>query len=104
MKDQLFQIVNTLIRVSPEAKSRVLDWFAAIMDLNIKRTAIQVRCAESLSQFCCSITPQIDPGTVASDGFMLNVTSVLTRLCEPFMDTAYSKARVSQNLFSRHLY
>lgn len=43
MKDQLFQIVNALIRVSPEARSKVLDWFAVIIDLNTKRTAMQVR-------------------------------------------------------------
>ncbi|KAF8459134.1 ubiquitin elongating factor core-domain-containing protein [Terfezia claveryi] len=73
-QDQLFHIINTLIRVSPETRSKVLDWFAKIVNLNTKRTALQV-----------------DPATVASDGFMLNVTAVLTRLCEPFMDTSYSK-------------
>lgn len=45
VKDQLFQIINTLIRVSPEARSKVLDWFAVIMNLNIKRTAMQVSYA-----------------------------------------------------------
>jgi len=42
LKDQLFQIVNTLIRVSPETRSKVLDWFAKIVNLNTKRTAMQV--------------------------------------------------------------
>lgn len=45
------------------------------------------------------ITFQIDPGTVASDGFMLNVTAVLTRLCEPFMDIAYSKVRIPHSTY-----
>ena len=42
LKDQLFQIVNTLIRVSAETRSMVLDWFAKIVNLNTKRTAMQV--------------------------------------------------------------
>ncbi|KAF8474888.1 ubiquitin elongating factor core-domain-containing protein [Kalaharituber pfeilii] len=73
-QDQLFQIINTLIRTSPEARNKMLDWFAKVLNLNVKRAAIQV-----------------EPTTVASDGFMLNVTAVLTRLCEPFMDVNYSK-------------
>lgn len=42
LKDQLFQIVNSLIRVSSETRSRVLDWFARTINLNTKRTAMQV--------------------------------------------------------------
>ena len=34
---------------------------------------------------------QVDPKAVSSDGFMMNVTVVLDGLCEPFMDSTFSK-------------
>ncbi len=34
---------------------------------------------------------QVDPATVSSDGFMMNITVVLDGLCEPFMDSTFSK-------------
>lgn len=78
-------IINAFIRASPEAKNRVLDWFAYIMNVNHKRRALQV-----------------DPREVSSDGFMMNVTVVLDFLCEPFMDNAFSKVgRIDVNYFRR---
>ena len=71
---ELFDIVNTLVRTSPEARERVLDWFALVINLNQKRRAMQV-----------------DMKTVSSDGFMINVTTILDQLCEPFMDAQFSK-------------
>ena len=73
-QDDLFDIVNTLVRSSPEAKERVLDWFALTVNANHKRRAMRV-----------------DKTTVSSDGFMVNVNSVLDKLCEPFMDAQFSK-------------
>ena len=34
---------------------------------------------------------RVDFKTVSSDGFMVNVTSVLDQLCEPFMDARFGK-------------
>lgn len=34
---------------------------------------------------------QVDPREVASNGFMINVTTILDRFCEPFMDMDFSK-------------
>ncbi|XP_044723898.1 ubiquitin elongating factor core domain-containing protein [Hirsutella rhossiliensis] len=73
-QDDLFVIANAFIRAGPDTRSRTLNWFAYIMNMNHKRRAIQV-----------------DPREVASDGFMLNVTSVMDRFCEPFMDNDFSK-------------
>lgn len=70
----LLDIVNHFVRASPIAKNKTLDWFAYIINQNHKRRAIQV-----------------DPKEVSSDGFMHNVTVVLDGLCEPFMDTTFSK-------------
>ena len=40
-----------------------------------------------------TITIQVDPATVSSDSFMVNIQTVLLRFAEPFMDATYSKVR-----------
>lgn len=69
----LTAIINAFVRVK-DARSKVLDWFAFIFNTNHKRRALQVK-----------------PDEVASDGFMVNVTAVLDQLCQPFMDSTFSK-------------
>lgn len=69
----LTAIINAFVRVK-DARSKVLDWFAFIFNTNHKRCALQVK-----------------PDEVASDGFMVNVTAVLDQLCQPFMDSTFSK-------------
>ncbi|KAL8243827.1 hypothetical protein R6Q59_010085 [Mikania micrantha] len=71
---ELLDIINTLLRASPEAKEKVLDWFALAVNSNHKRRAMRV-----------------DKTTVSSDGFMINVNTILDHLCEPFMDARFSK-------------
>ncbi|GAB1313466.1 Ubiquitin conjugation factor E4 [Madurella fahalii] len=79
-------IINAFIRASPQTRNKVLDWFAYIMNVNHKRRAIQV-----------------DPREVSSDGFMINVTVILDCLCEPFMDSTFSKVgRIDVNYFRRN--
>ncbi|KAK0704848.1 ubiquitin elongating factor core-domain-containing protein [Lasiosphaeris hirsuta] len=79
-------IINAFIRASPTARNRVLDWLAYIMNANHKRRAIQV-----------------DHKEVSSDGFMVNVTVILDCLCEPFMDSDFSKVgRIDVNYFRRN--
>ena len=73
-QDDLFAIANAFIRAGPETRNKTLDWFAYVMNTNHKRRAIQV-----------------DPREVASDGFMMNITIVMDRFCEPFLDTEFSK-------------
>lgn len=73
-QDDLFLIANAFIRAGPETRNRTLDWFAYIMNTNHKRRAMRV-----------------DPRTVASEGFMMNITTILDRFCEPFMDNDFSK-------------
>ncbi|KAJ5339151.1 hypothetical protein N7452_005879 [Penicillium brevicompactum] len=74
LSSDLLDVINHLIRASKEARDRVLDWFAAAMNINHKRRAMQV-----------------DPEQVSSDGFMFNITTCLDQLCEPFMDAAFTK-------------
>ncbi|KAF2013691.1 hypothetical protein BU24DRAFT_244034 [Aaosphaeria arxii CBS 175.79] len=73
-QDELFDVVNCFIKLEKASRERMLDWFALSLNTNHKRRALQV-----------------DPKTTASDGFMVNVTVMLDRLCEPFMDATFSK-------------
>ncbi|KAF2461616.1 ubiquitin elongating factor core-domain-containing protein [Lineolata rhizophorae] len=85
-QDELFDIVSKFIRTSAETRERTLDWFAAVVNSNHKRRAMRV-----------------DPKTTSSDGFMINVTVVLDRLCEPFMDATFSKIdRIDVNYLRRN--
>ncbi|KAL2852853.1 ubiquitin elongating factor core-domain-containing protein [Aspergillus pseudoustus] len=70
----LLDVMNHLVRASPDARNRVLDWFATALNINHKIRAMQV-----------------DPNTVASDGFMFNLTTCLDQLCQPFMDANFTK-------------
>ncbi|KAF2471601.1 uncharacterized protein BDR25DRAFT_303110 [Lindgomyces ingoldianus] len=72
-QDELFDIANCFIKVK-DSREKILNWFAETVNANHKRRALQVDAKE-----------------VSSDGFMVNVTVVLDRLCEPFMDATFSK-------------
>ncbi|KAH5137500.1 peptidylprolyl isomerase [Parastagonospora nodorum] len=72
-QDELLDIANAFIK-NKESREKMLDWFALTVNKNHKRRAMQV-----------------DPKVVSSDGFMVNVTVILDRLCEPFMDASFSK-------------
>ncbi|KAG6377167.1 ubiquitin elongating factor core-domain-containing protein [Boletus reticuloceps] len=74
LQSSLFHIFNTLVRASPESREAVLEYFATAVKLNIKRAGMQV-----------------DPQTVASDSFMVNLQSILLSFAEPFIDSRYSK-------------
>lgn len=73
-QSDLISIINAFVRASSTAKNHTLDWFAFSLNSNHKRRALQVKENE-----------------VASDGFMVNLTAVLDSLCEPFMDSTFSK-------------
>ncbi|GKZ85214.1 hypothetical protein AnigIFM56816_010980 [Aspergillus niger] len=86
ISSDLLDVMNHMIRASKDARDRVLDWFAASLNINHKRRAMQV-----------------DPNTVSSDGFMFNLTTCLDQLCEPFMDASFTKIdRVDANYLHRN--
>ncbi|KAI8381300.1 ubiquitin elongating factor core-domain-containing protein [Radiomyces spectabilis] len=74
LQRSLFGMTNNIVRSSPKAREHMLSYFAHILRLNDKRAQMQV-----------------DPTTVASDGFMHNITAVLLDFCEPFLDVRASK-------------
>ncbi|KAI9780878.1 MAG: hypothetical protein M1839_006505 [Geoglossum umbratile] len=82
----LLDIVNHIIRASKESRGGMLDWFALTVNANQKRRGLQV-----------------DGATVSSDGFMINVTTILDQLCDPFMDSTFSKIdRIEVDYLRRH--
>jgi ubiquitin conjugation factor E4 B len=81
----LLDIVNSFVRASPATRNNILDWFAYIVNSNHKRRALRP-----------------DPTQLSTDGFLMNVTVVLDGLCEPFMDTMFSKVdRIDINYLRR---
>lgn len=72
-QDELFDIANCFIKVK-DSRERILDWFALSVNTNHKRRAMRV-----------------DQKITSSDAFMVNLTVILDRLCEPFMDATFSK-------------
>jgi ubiquitin conjugation factor E4 B len=73
-QNDLNQITNYFIRASANSRNRTLDWFAYIVNANHKRRAMRP-----------------DATQLSSDGFLINVTYVLDCLCQPFMDSTFSK-------------
>ncbi|KAJ7600622.1 ubiquitin elongating factor core-domain-containing protein [Mycena floridula] len=74
LQASIFQIFNTCVRASAESREAVLQYFARVISLNEKRAGLQV-----------------DPATVASDSFMVNLQAVLLRFAENFIDPGYTK-------------
>ena len=84
-QQDLGNIINRFVKTSRNSRDRTLDWFAHCINSNHKRRAMQV-----------------DSRLVSSDGFMINLTTTLDRLCEPFMDATFSKVdRIDVNYLRR---
>ncbi|KAG0049750.1 hypothetical protein BGZ83_005433 [Gryganskiella cystojenkinii] len=83
IQSSLFQAANGIIRASPEARERVLEYFYSVLKKNERRAQMQV-----------------DRATVSGDGFIFNLSEVLMQFCDPFMDTHHSKVdKISQTFF-----
>ncbi|TFK52628.1 hypothetical protein OE88DRAFT_1628311 [Heliocybe sulcata] len=75
LQSTLFQVFNTIVRASPEARENVLQYFSRVV---------------------------VEPDTVSSDGFMVNLQAILLRFAEPFMDAHYSKIDKIDPLYYAH--
>ncbi|GIZ44558.1 hypothetical protein CKM354_000775300 [Cercospora kikuchii] len=73
-QEQLFLIADGIVKAGPATRGRILDWFAMCVNKNHHKRAMRV-----------------DYKRVSSDGFMVNVTAVLDRLCSPFIDASFGK-------------
>eukprot|EP00884_Botryococcus_braunii_P021437 jgi/Botrbrau1/7978/Bobra.384_2s0006.1 len=78
IQDQLFQLVNGLVR-HKGSREGMVTWLAQAIQANaVERGKIQM-----------------DYKAAASDGFFLNMSAVLLGLCQPFMDPESKPARQS---------
>lgn len=73
-QDYLFKICSFIIKSGIQGRRGVLDWFSAALAQNEKRKALRV-----------------DPATVASDGFMVNIVAVLNKFADPFISITADK-------------
>ncbi|CAN0924331.1 Probable ubiquitin conjugation factor E4 [Linum grandiflorum] len=69
----LSDVLLTLLK-NAENREHVLQYLAEVINRNASRSHIQV-----------------DPATCASSGMFVNLSAVMLRLCEPFLDTNCSK-------------
>ena len=74
LQTSLYNIFNSIVRASPQAREGILSFFALVVSLNSRRAGMRV-----------------DPSSVSSDGYMTNLQVVLLKLFEPVMDASYSK-------------
>lgn len=85
LQDELFKVYNAIIRASPTSREQLLDYVGTVVNRNVKRSGMRV-----------------DPKTVASDGFMINLQAILLRLFEPVLDVTYSKLdRIDVGYYSK---
>ena len=71
-----------MLTAGGRAREAVLDWVGAVLKHNVARTMMQANRQKT-----------------SSDGFMLNLTSVLLQLCVPFMDPSSPKVRYWHSSF-----
>ena len=74
LQTSLHRIVTNLLK-NAGAKGRVLAWLSSALQVNKERTKMRP-----------------DLTKASTDGFMINLCSVLLRLCRPFMDPSSGKA------------
>ncbi|KIO29369.1 hypothetical protein M407DRAFT_70531 [Tulasnella calospora MUT 4182] len=85
LQQSLFSIINAVVRSGPTPREACLSYLAAALNLNLRRGGMR-----------------IDPATVASDGYMINLQTVLLRLAEPFLDAKFSKIDKVDPTFLAH--
>lgn len=75
-QQSLFRIFDNIVRASPTARQAVLAYLGQVATLNAKRAAMRV-----------------DPNTVSTEGFIVNLHAILLRFAEPFLDAGFTKVR-----------
>lgn len=81
INESMQQLFLTLLKISPTTKHKVLKWLSDCLYSNAARGKLSNAHGEDFF---------LGNSTV-SDGFMLNLSSVLLRLCQPFISDSSSK-------------
>lgn len=85
VQDQLFQICDKIVRASPAARDCLLRYFGRVLSCNHRRRATRLQ-----------------EGSTSSDGFLMNITFVLLKLADPFVDAGCSKIdRIDMDYFRK---
>ncbi|KYR02190.1 U box domain-containing protein [Tieghemostelium lacteum] len=71
------EFLKTFLKVSNENKQAFLNWITVCIEKNLGRNKMSV-----------------DPKTVGSDGFCLNLCNILVMLCEAFVDVSFQKIQM----------
>lgn len=82
--ERLFFIVDKILRGSPESRTNLLSYFAHIVNKN------HLRRGDHANQ-----------NKLASNAFMTNITLILVRFSQPFLDVSYKKIdKIDVNYFN----
>ncbi|POY75438.1 hypothetical protein BMF94_1509 [Rhodotorula taiwanensis] len=84
VQQSLFRIFDNIVRASPTARQAVLAYLGQVATLNAKRAAMRV-----------------DPNTVSTEGFIVNLHAILLRFAEPFLDAGFTKIDKIDPLYYR---
>ncbi|KAG0172642.1 hypothetical protein DFQ30_009975 [Apophysomyces sp. BC1015] len=80
----IFSVCNSIVRANATARESLLAYFTHIIRLNEKRAQMQV-----------------DIESVATEGFMHNISVILLTFCDPFLDIRASKIDKIQSTYLR---
>lgn len=76
LNDHIHSFVLSLLKCSPKIKDRTLGWFANCLKSNADRGKL----------WNSQAPPELNPAnyTTVTDGFMINLSNLMLRLCQPF--------------------
>ncbi|GAA5912015.1 hypothetical protein JCM5296_007322 [Sporobolomyces johnsonii] len=85
VQTSLFRILDNIVRSSPTAREGVLSYFGNVAAMNSKRAAMRV-----------------DPNTVSTEGFIINLHVALLGFSQPFLDAGFTKIDKIDPLYYKH--
>lgn len=88
--EKVYQLLFAIIKISPDHRHRVLQWLGKCIYANLGRTKIW-----------SSQMPQLFTQMYASEGFCLNLCSIMLRLCKPFSEPRSAKLLKIQPTYCR---
>ncbi|XP_061168185.1 ubiquitin conjugation factor E4 A-like [Saccostrea echinata] len=90
MCEKVYQLLFAIIKLSPDLRHKVLQWLGKCIHANLGRTKIW-----------SSQMPQLFTQMYASEGFCLNLCSIMLRLCKPFSEPKSAKLLKIQPTYCR---
>ncbi len=85
VQQSIFGVLNNIVRAGAKPREAVLSLLGHVVAANKKRAALRV-----------------DPNTVSSHGFLINLHTALLEFAAPFMDASFSKIDKIDPLYYKH--